>query len=135
MLNKQRNIDKNVQVAIKHPSKCVPDDVLIMAVASGVSSGLKLSTGLWSLRPLVLTVIASVCWPCHREESPLVFTTGRQLISSGFVLCDVIINNLSEHVSMGAGSDQDSQAEGEALSEKGALSQFLDARRKPLLHN
>lgn len=121
MLNKQRSIDKNVQVATKHPSKCVLDNVSIMAVASGVSSGLKLSTGLRPLSPLVLTVITSVCWPCHRAESPLVFTTGKQLIGSGLVLRDVIINNLSKCVSMGAGSDQDSQAEGEALSEKGGF--------------
>lgn len=129
MLNKQRNNGKNVQVAIKHPSKCVPDNVLTMEVASGIASGLKQSTGLWPHRPLVFAVIARVYWPCHREEChPLVFTTGRQRISSCLVLHDVMVNNRSKRVSLGVGSDRDSHYQGRA-----ALSQFLDARRKPLL--
>lgn len=59
--------------------------------------------------------------PATGRSHPLIFTTGRQLISSGLVLRDVIINNLSKRVSIGVGSDQDSQAEGEALSEKGGF--------------
>lgn len=65
-----------------------------MAVASVVSSGLKLSTGLWPHRPLVLIVITSVCWPCHREESPPGIHYWKATNHLWPCPCDVIINNL-----------------------------------------